>query len=417
MASDLLPVEEALERILAALTPLPAEMVPVSESLGRVTAEPIRARRTQPPVAVSAMDGYAVRAEDVATVPATLRRVGSAPAGGVYPGRLGRGETVRIFTGGPVPDGADAIVIQEDVDAASEADGASIVVREAVAAGTFIRPAGLDFRVGDVGVPEGRRLTARDVGLAAAMNVPWIRVRRRPRVAILSTGDEIVRPGELDEPTRIVSSNAYALAAVVRAVGGEAIDLGIAPDDSDALRAMAAGARGADLLLTSGGASVGRHDLVQQALGDGALGADALKVGFWKIAMRPGKPLIFGHLGAVPMLGLPGNPVSTMVCATVFLRPALERLLGLAAGPAPLVEAVLAVDLKPNDQRQDYMRATCAPGADGRPLVTPFSRQDSSMMSRLAHADCLIVRPPHDPARSAGDAVAILPLGSGYLSI
>lgn len=417
MASDLLPVEQALERILSALAPLPAEMVPVSHALGRVTAEPIRARRTQPPVDVSAMDGYAVRAADVATVPATLRRVGSAPAGGRYPGILGPGEAVRIFTGGPVPDGADAIVLQEDVDASAEADGAAITVREGAPAGTFVRRAGLDFRTGDVGVPAGRRLTARDIGLVAAMNVPWIAVTRRPRVAILSTGDEIVRPGELVEATSIVSSNAYALAAVVRAVGGEAVDLGIAPDDRDALRALAAGARGADLLVTSGGASVGRHDLVQEALGDGSLGADALRVGFWKIAMRPGKPLIFGHLGAVPMLGLPGNPVSTVVCATVFLRPALERMLGLAAGPSAPAEAVLAVDLKPNDRRQDYMRATSEPGPDGRRLVTPFVKQDSSMMSRLAEADCLVVRPPHDPARSAGDRVEILPLDAGFLSI
>lgn len=418
MANDLLPVEEALERILSALAPLPAEFVPVSQALGRVAAEPIRARRTQPPVAVSAMDGYAVRAADVATVPATLRRVGAAPAGGGYAGTIGTGEAVRIFTGGPVPDGADAIVLQEDVDASAEEDGAEIVVREGATAGTFVRPAGLDFKTGDVGVPTGRRLTARDIGLAAAMNVPWIAVVRRPRVAILSTGDEIVRPGELDDPTSIVSSNAYALAAVVRAVGGEAIDLGIAPDDRDALRALAAGARGADLLVTSGGASVGSHDLVQEALGDGSMGADALKIGFWKIAMRPGKPLIFGHLGAVPMLGLPGNPVSTMVCATVFLRPALERMLGLApAGPAALAEAVLAVDLMPNDRRQDYMRATSEPGPGGRRLVTPFVRQDSSMMSRLAEADCLVVRPPHDPARSRGDTVAILPLDSGFLSI
>ena len=249
------------------------------------------------------------------------------------------------------------------------------------------------------------------------MNVPWIRVHRRPRVAILSTGDEIVRPGELTDPSRIVSSNAYALAAVVRAVGGEPVDLGIAPDDSDALRTLAAGARGSDLLVTTGGASVGSHDLVQSALGDTALGADALKLGFWKIAMRPGKPLIFGHLGPVPMLGLPGNPVSTMVCATVFLRPALERLLGLPENSTALVEAVLAVDLKPNDRRQDYLRATSVPGPDGRRMVTPFDRQDSSMMSRLAGADCLVVRPPHDPARRRGDTVGILPLDGGFLSI
>lgn len=417
MASDLLPVGEALGRILNALSPLPAEMVPVSEALGRVTAEPVRARRTQPPVAVSAMDGYAVRAADVASVPVTLRRVGSAPAGGRFQGEVGPGQAVRIFTGGPVPDGADAIVLQEDVDASSEEDGADIVVREGASAGAFVRPAGLDFKSGDVGVPAGRRLTARDIGLAAAMNVPWLAVVRRPRVAILSTGDEIVRPGELAADDRIVSSNAYALAAVVRAVGGEAVDLGIAPDDRDALRALAAGARGADLLVTSGGASVGRHDLVQEALGDGSLGPDALKVGFWKIAMRPGKPLIFGHLGEVPMLGLPGNPVSTVVCATVFLRPALERLLGLTDAPEPLAEAVLAVDLQPNDRRQDYMRATSAAGPGGRRLVTPFVRQDSSMMSRLAEADCLVVRPPFDPARARGDTVRILPLGGGFLSI
>ena len=417
MASDLLAVDIALERILAALTVLPAEIVPVSDALGRVTAEPIRARRTQPPVAVSAMDGYAVRAVDVASVPATLRRIGAAPAGGAFAGRVAEGEAVRIFTGGPVPEGADAIVLQEDADASSEDDGATIMVREGAPAGTFVRPAGLDFREGDVGVAAGRRLTARDIGLAAAMNAPWIAVRRRPRVAILSTGDEIVRPGELSDPLRIVSSNAYALAAAVRAIGGEPIDLGIAPDDSDALRALAAGARGADLLVTTGGASVGRHDLVQEALGDSAFGPDALEVGFWKIAMRPGKPLIFGRLGTVPMLGLPGNPVSTMVCATVFLKPALERMLGLPTGPATLVEAVLATDLKTNDQRQDYLRATSEPGADGRRWVTPFSRQDSSMMSRLAAADCLVVRPPHDPALSRGDSVRILPLDNGFLSI
>lgn len=417
MASDLLPVAEARARILNALTPMAAETVPVSEALGRVTAEPIVARRTQPPVAVSAMDGYAVRAADVVTVPATLTRVGTAPAGGGYLGKLGPGEAVRIFTGGPVPDGADAIVIQEDVDASAEEDGVPITVREGAKTGTYIRPAGLDFSVGNEGVAAGRRLTARDVGLAAAMNVPWIAVRRRPRVAILSTGDEIVRPGELDDPSRIVSSNAYALAAAIRAIGGEPIDLGIAPDDVDALKTLASGVRGTDMLVTSGGASVGRHDLVRQALGDDALGGDALDIGFWRIAMRPGKPLIFGHFAGVPMLGLPGNPVSTMVCATVFLKPALERLLGLRTDPEPLEDAVLATDIQENDRRQDYLRATSTRDTEGRRRVTPFGRQDSSMMARLADADCLIVRPPHDGARKAGDRVSILPLGDGLLPL
>lgn len=417
MSDELLPVSEALARILSAMTPMPAETVALTEALGRVTAEPITARRTQPPVAVSAMDGYAVRSDDVTAVPATLKRIGSAPAGGMFEGAVGPGECVRIFTGGPVPAGADAIVIQEDVDADSEADGATVTVREGAPAGTYVRPAGLDFSAGDLGIAAGRRLSARDIGLAAAMNVPWIQVRRRPRVAILSTGDEIVRPGELSDPMRIVSSNAYALAAVVRAVGGEPVDLGIAPDDEGALRRIAAGARGVDMLVTTGGASVGRHDLVQKALGNGELGTDALEVGFWKIAMRPGKPLIFGRFAGVPMLGLPGNPVSTVVCATVFLRPAIETMLGLQSVGATEEDAVLAVDLKENDRRQDYVRATWERGDDGRRRVRPFPRQDSSMMSRLASADCLIVRPAHDPSRRAGETVRILCLDGDFLSI
>lgn len=415
--SDLLPVADALARILAAMPTMPAETVSLTEALGRVTAEPILARRTQPPLDVSAMDGYAVRAADVADVPVTLRRIGAAPAGRAFDGEVGPGECVRIFTGGPLPAGADTIVIQEDVDAESEEDGATVTVREAAAAGTFVRPAGLDFRDGDLGIAAGRRLSARDIGLAATMNVPWIQVRRKPRVAILSTGDEIVRPGELTDPTRIVSSNAYALAAVVRAIGGEPVDLGIAPDDEGALRRIAAGARGADMLVTTGGASVGRHDLVQKALGDGAFGADALEVGFWKIAMRPGKPLIFGRFAGVPMLGLPGNPVSTVVCATVFLRPALETMLGMTEIGAREEDAVLAVDLKENDRRQDYVRASWERTESGSRAVRPFPRQDSSMMSRLAAADCLIVRPAHDPSRKAGDRVRILCLDGDFLSI
>jgi len=404
--SDLLPVEQALSRILEALRPLPSEVVALSDALGRVTAAPIRARRTQPPAAMSAMDGYAVRGADVATVPATLTQVGTSAAGAGYRGTVGAGECVRIFTGAPLPEGADAIVIQED----TTVDGDQITMTEAVTAGTYVRAAGLDFKEGDEGVAGGRRLTSRDIGLAAAMNVPWVTVSRRPRVAILATGDEIVRPGEPIGPDQIVSSNGYGLAAFVRALGGEPIDLGIAPDDGAALRTMAAGARGADLLVTTGGASVGDHDLIQSALADEGLGPDALKVGFWRIAMRPGKPLIFGDLGGVPMLGLPGNPVSTLVCALVFLGPALERLMGLPPAPMKTETATLASDLPVNDQRQDYLRATSTVDAAGGRAVTPFSRQDSSMMSRLAQADCLIVRPPFDESRPAGSPVTILPL-------
>ncbi|MBV8165218.1 MAG: molybdopterin molybdotransferase MoeA, partial [Alphaproteobacteria bacterium] len=338
----MIPVEDALGRILAGLAkhaPLAAEDILLSEALGRVLAEDVCARVTQPPAALSAMDGWAVRAADVATVPATLTRIGSVPAGASFDGTVGPGETVRIFTGAPLPAGADTIVIQEDADQ----DGDRVRVREGAPKGTFVRPAGLDFTKGAVGLTAGRRLTARDVGLAAAMNHPWLRVRRRPRVAILATGDEIVRPGDPIGPNQIVSSNALALSGLVKSVGGDPIMLGIAPDETDALRRMAAGAAGMDFFVTTGGASVGDHDLVRSGLTP-----DGLALDFWTIAMRPGKPLMFGTLNGVPMLGLPGNPVSSMVCAIIFLKPALETLLGLAASNEPRQTALLATDLKAN---------------------------------------------------------------------
>ena len=417
MAHDLLPVDDALARILSAVGPLPSEVIPLTEALGRVTAEPVTARRTQPPVAVSAMDGYAARAADLETCPVTLTRIGTSAAGAGFMRQLGDGHCVRIFTGAPVPEGADCIVIQEDVLIDRDEDGARVTIKEPVPSGTFVRPAGLDFKTGDVGVPAGRRMTARDVGLSAGMNVPWITVHRRPRVAILATGDEIVRPGEPVGPDQIVSSNGYTLAALVRAIGGEPIDLGIAPDDADALRTMVRGAHGADVLVTTGGASVGDHDLVQSALADEGMGPNALDIGFWRIAMRPGKPLIFGHLGATPLLGLPGNPVSTVVCAVVFLRPMLEAMMGLPSGPVALSDAILGSDLAENDKRQDYLRSTLHVTETGATIATPFSRQDSSMMSRLAAAQALIVRAPFDPARKAGDPVRILSLQGGFVSI
>ena len=416
-ADPLLPVSVALDRILAALPLMPAEEAAVSHALGRVTAEQVRSRRTQPPMAMSAMDGYAVRAADIDSVPTTLTRVGSAPAGGSYEHTLQPGQTVRIFTGGPVPNGADSIVIQEDVDAESENNGARITIREATSVGRYIRPAGLDFETGDVGVAAGRAITARDVGLAAAMNVPWIMVRRRPKVAILATGDEIVRPGEPIGPNQIVSSNSYALAALVRACGGEPVMLGIAPDTIEGIQQLVRGARGADLVLTTGGASVGEHDLVQKALGTEAFGPDGLEVDFWRIAMRPGKPLIFGKVGGIPMLGLPGNPVSTLVCAMIFVKPAIEAMLGLERQSSPAVRARLGAALTQNDQRQDYLRATLTIDENGERTATPFNRQDSSMLARLAQADCLIIRPAHDPARTKGDWIAILELSGSLVSL
>ncbi len=400
----MIPVEEALAKILAALTPLGAEEISVEAALGRVLAEDVAARVTQPPKPVSAMDGYAVKAADVASVPTTLTVIGEAPAGRGYQGMVESGQAVRIFTGAPLPDGADSIVIQED----TEASGNQVTVKEAPAPGNFVRPAGLDFRVGDIGIPAGKLLTARDIGLAAGMNHPWLRVVRRPRIAILATGDEIVRPGDPIGSDQIVSSNALALSAFVRGAGGESLVLGIAPDEMDGLTRMIAGARGADLLVTTGGASVGDHDLIQTVLGESGT------LGFWKIAMRPGKPLMFGRIHDTPVLGLPGNPVSSMVCALLFLGPAIARLLGRPASGPQTQAARLTAALKPNDRRQDYLRATLAIDADGTMLATPFAKQDSSQFSLLTKADGLLVRPPHDPARSAGETVQVIPFRDSY---
>lgn len=403
MADAMISVAEARARILAAVKPLPAETVSVAEAVGRVTAIDIVARRTQPPMAVSAMDGWACRSADVTTVPAKLVEIGYVPAGAAFDGTVGAGQAVRIFTGAPVPAGADCIVIQEDVDAA----GKSLTVREGAKAGTYVRPAGLDFKAGEIGVPAGRRLTPADIGLVAAMNWPWLEVHRRPRIAMIATGDELARPGEPIGPNQIVSSNALALAALIREAGGIPIDLGIARDEEASLSAMADGARGADMLVTLGGASVGEHDLVRKVLG-----ARGLALDFWRIAMRPGKPLMFGRIDNAALLGLPGNPVSSLVCATLFLVPALRALQGEAPESRPPLTAKLGRDLPENDGREDYLRSTLSYEADGTPVATPFDKQDSSMLSRLARADCLVVRAPRAPAAKAGSRVAIVPLGS-----
>ncbi len=401
MADALLSVEAARARIQAAFAPLAAETVSLSEAAGRVLAEDLIARRTQPPAAVSAMDGYAVRAADVARVPAKLRIIGEAPAGGAFAGTVGAGDCVRIFTGGPLPAGADAVVIQEDTDMGKPV----VLVKETARAGENVRAAGIDFREGEALLRAGRRLTARDIGLAAAMNHPWIAVRRKPRIAILATGDEVVRPGDPIGPNQIVSSNGPALAAFIQARGGVPIDLGIARDEAGSLIALTEGARGADLLITTGGVSVGDYDLVQKVLG-----AAGLTVDFWKIAMKPGKPLMFGRLNAANVMGLPGNPVSSMVCALLFLGPAIDAMLGLPGSGVPVMRARLGADVGPNNFREDYMRATLADAADGLPIATPFPVQDSSMMSRLAQAHCLIRRPPDAPAAKKGEVVEVISL-------
>ena len=405
----MISVDEALTRIIGAMPTMPVEQIALADALGRVLAQDIAARRTQPPMAVSAMDGYAVRAEDVQELPATLEVIGAAPAGEAYADTLRPGQAVRIFTGGPVPDGADAIVIQENTTA--EANTVT-VIEGTTSVGRYVRPAGLDFKEGQTLLSAGRALTARDIGLAAAMNVPWLKVRRKPLVALLATGDEIVMPGEPIGPHQIVSSNGLALSSFVAAEGGRSIDLGISPDSRDTLKAMAAGARGADMLVTTGGASVGDHDIVRSVLGEVGLELD-----FWKIAMRPGKPLIFGRIAETPILGLPGNPVSATVCALIYLGPAIRAMLGLGDTGTATASAILGRDLAANDERQDYLRSRLAPGPDGAMVATPSETQDSSMFATLAHADCLVVRAPHAPPARAGDVVTVVPLRGGIVSI
>jgi molybdopterin molybdotransferase len=400
----MLSVEDARAQILATFAPLPAEVVSVERALGRVLAQDVTARVTQPPRDVSAMDGYAVRAGDVSHAPVTLQVVGEVPAGGDFDRPIQAGEAVRIFTGAPLPESADTIVIQEN----AARDGDQVTVQQAEPAGRWVRPAGLDFRAGSVGLSAGRKLSARDIGLAAAMNRPWLSVRRRPRVAVLATGNEVVLPGEELGASQIVSSNGYALSAFVEACGGEPLHLGVAPDTKDGLRRMLAGGAQADLLLTSGGVSVGEHDLVQDVLRE--MGAD---LGFWKIAMRPGKPLMLADLHGTPVLGLPGNPVSGLVCSTLFVRPAIERMLGRAAPAEPRLPALAGRDLAANGPRQDYMRCTLSQDGDGNRIASPFDTQDSSMLSRLAQADGLLVRAPHAPALAAGGPVEVVPLDAG----
>lgn len=399
----MISVEQARDRILAALPLVGSETVGLSEALGRVLAEDVTARVSHPPTAMSAMDGYAVRAADVAAVPTTLAVIGESAAGRPFDGSVGPGQAARIFTGAAVPQGADAIVIQENATAGT----GSVTVNETAAAGTFVRPAGLDFSAGRVLLRAGKILSGRDVGLIAAMNVPWLSVRRRPRIAILSTGDEIVMPGDPLGPSGIIGSNGPALAAFVTAMGGQPVHLGIAKDSRDSLLAMAAAAKGCDMLVTTGGASEGDHDLVRDVLGEAGMTMD-----FYKVAMRPGKPLMFGNLGGVPVLGLPGNPVSAYVCSIVFLGPAMRAMRGLSAD-LPTLQATLTTAVRANDARQEHLRAVTSHGRDGALLVTPFDRQDSAMMARLAEADCLIVRPPFAPAAAAGSAVPIITLGGG----
>jgi molybdopterin molybdotransferase len=400
---SLLPVDEALARILSGAAPVGSETVSVERAAGRVLAADLAAARTQPPFPSSAMDGYAVRGAAVLDVGRRLRVIGASVAGRAFGGSVGPGEAVRIFTGAPVPEGADTVLIQEDARVVG--DGV-IEVAEAGTPGRHVRAAGLDFSQGDVLVRRGTLLDFRHVSLAAAMNHATLKVRRRPRVAILATGDELVLPGETPGPDQIIASNHIGVAALVERAGGEAVFLGIAPDRTEAIAAAVrrAAEEGADVLVTLGGASVGEHDLVRDAFG-----LEGLTLDFWKIAMRPGKPLMFGRLGPMHVLGLPGNPVSSLVCGLVFLEPLVRALAGRGAAAVMTEAAVLGSAMPTNDIRRDYVRASLTT-EDGRAVATPGRVQDSSMISVLAGAGCLIVREPGDPPAAAGDACRIIRL-------
>ncbi len=400
----MLPVAEAQARVWSAFSPLPAEWLAADRAAGRILAADLAAKRDQPPQAVSAMDGYALRAADTQDPARGLELVGEVPAGRPWPGTVEAGQAVRIFTGGAVPAGADTILIQEN----ARVDAGLVHALEPAAAGRHIRAQGLDFAAGWRGLAAGRRLDPLALGLAVSMGHHWLPMRRRPRVGILATGDELCWPGETPVAGGIVSSNTTALAAMIGAWGGEPVDLGIAPDRADALSAALHGALGLDLLLTSGGASVGDYDLVRHVLG-----TEGLELDFWKIAIRPGKPLMFGRLGSVPVLGLPGNPVSAAVCGIVFARGALRRMLGLDTA-LPLRQARTDNALAANDQREDYLRARLRRADDGEWVATAW-RQDSSMFATLADSDALLIRSPFAPALPAGSTATIMPLADCML--
>ncbi|MDD9909712.1 MAG: molybdopterin molybdotransferase MoeA [Ahrensia sp.] len=399
--SDLLSVSEALRRILDGAQLMPPEEIALAEASDRVLAEAVAAKRTQPPFAASAMDGYAVRADDLAAAPNTLTMIGESAAGHGFKGKIEQGQCVRIFTGAPLPVGADSVAIQEN----ATADGDQITFSRAVSRGRYVRPAGMDFHEGDALLKEGRVLDPGALSLAAAMNHPNLRVRRKPKVAIIASGDELVQPGQSPSPDQIVASNTFGVAAIVAKAGGQALDMGIAADTTASLSDTFDQASCADIIVTLGGASVGDHDLVRETLE-----ARGASLSFWKLAMRPGKPVMFGtdvNEGTVKRyIGLPGNPVSSLVCAQVFLVPLIRAHLGLSTQMEPS-EARLAIDLPANDQREEYMRATIE-WRDGEAFVTPFDSQDSSLLTLYAKADCLMIRPAFQPAQAAGATCQIL---------
>ena len=394
----LLSVEEARSRILAGAVAKETEFVELLSADRRVLAADLDALRTQPPFDVSAMDGYAVRADDIREFPARLHVIGESAAGHGFHNQISSGEAVRIFTGAPVPPGADTIVIQED----TERDGDTVIIQECQPEDGHIRKRGFDFDVGQRLLNGGIVLNPRDITLAAAMGHGRLEVRKRPRVGLIATGDELVLPGEETGPDQIVCSNPFGIAAIVERIGGSAQFLGIAKDDPAELAALCEHGRDMDVLVTIGGASVGDHDIVAPVLQDMGMMLD-----FWRIAMRPGKPLMFGRLGETHVIGLPGNPVSSLICTWIFIVPLLTKLLGRDGSGLETLSVRLNQSLSSNGPREHYMRGISTTDPDGTISVVPVRSQDSSLLAPLAEADVLIIRPPHDPKRSVGDEVQV----------
>jgi molybdopterin molybdotransferase len=407
LKDGLISVAEARERLLRDTGPSSVEILSLDDAQGRVLAQDLLALRTQPPDPVSAMDGYAVRAEDISEAPAQLRVIGQAAAGHPFDGDVGVGETVRIFTGGVVPQGADTILIQEN--ATSEADG-MITANQSEPKGRYVRPAGLDFSKGEIVLKAGSVLDAGALCLSAAANHPSVTVFRQPRVAVLATGDELLPPGSDPGPGEIIASNSYGVSALATEAGAVVIDLGIARDNRGDLENALNHARDlkADVLVTLGGASVGDHDLVQDAFLEAGMTLD-----FWRIAMRPGKPLMLGQLSGLRILGLPGNPVSSLVCSHLFLKPLIEALGGREPS-ARWITAKLASPLPENDRREDYMRGIASENDKGEIQIEVFGKQDSSMIRVFAEANVLVKRPVHAPAAAVGEDVTALVLKSAH---
>jgi molybdopterin molybdotransferase len=403
---NLLSVQDALALILASAdTQTGIESISIHAAFSRTLSSNLHSKRTQPPVSMSAMDGYAVRFADIATTPIPLTLIGQSAAGLGFEGKVMPQTCIRIFTGAPLPKGADTIVIQENTAKNSD----QITILETPEMGKNIREAGIDFRENELLLPAGTRLGATELALAAAMNHATLSVYKRPRIGILATGDELVEAGTYAETHQIISSNTLAISALAQDAGADIIDLGIVADNLDALIAIISKARDLelDVLVTSGGASVGDHDLVQRALA--ALGCTP---DFWRIAMRPGKPMMFGTLGSMRVLGLPGNPVASYVCSLIFLQPLIRALQGDPyAGRDRSEPAILGCDMKANDKRQDYMRARAVFSNNALPVVTPFELQDSSMLSTLAKANCLLIREPYANAAKAGYMCRVIRLG------